>query len=64
MSARVEAARPATAAYVVPPPPPADPVDVCVKEFHELGSKAFQVKYLNNVHNRKFYEAAIAAGRI
>jgi hypothetical protein len=43
-------------------PPPADPVDVCVREFHEMGSRAFQAKYLNNSLNRKFYEAAIDRG--
>jgi hypothetical protein len=64
IAARVEAAKPKASVATVAPPPPADPVDVCVKEFHELGSKAFQAKYLSNTNNRKYYEAAIEAGRI
>jgi hypothetical protein len=64
MAARVEAARPAPKAQAVMPSPPADPVDVCVKDFHEMGSKAFQAKYLSNTNNRRFYEAAIDRGLI
>jgi hypothetical protein len=41
-----------------------NPVDVCVREFHELGSNAFKTKWLNNAKNRVHYEVAIAAGRI
>lgn len=62
--ANVEAAKPKAVVQVVPPAPPADPIDVCVKDFHELGSKEFLAKYLSNVHGRKHYEAAIDAGRI
>jgi len=62
IAARVEAAKPAPKAQVVAPPPPADPVDVCVKDFHEMGMQAFKTKYLNHSGNRKFYEAAIDRG--
>ncbi len=63
IAARVEAAAPiAPAAPVAPPPPPADPVDVCVKDFHELGSSAFQRKYLSDTRNRPYYETAIDRG--
>jgi hypothetical protein len=41
-----------------------NPVDVCVREFHELGSNAFKTKWLNNSKNRVYYEQAIEAGRI
>jgi hypothetical protein len=41
-----------------------NPVDVCVREFHELGSNAFKTKWLNNSKNRMYYERAIEAGRI
>jgi len=41
-----------------------NPVDVCVREFHELGSNAFKTKWLNNSKNRVHYEQAIEAGRI
>jgi hypothetical protein len=65
MAARVEAAKPkAPAAPVAPPPPPEDPVDVCVRDWHELGSTAFQKKYISDTRNRPYYEAAIDAGRI
>jgi hypothetical protein len=39
-----------------------DPVAVCVREFHEMGSNAFKTKYLNNYKNRPVYEAAIDRG--
>jgi hypothetical protein len=41
-----------------------NPVDRCIKDFHEMGSNAFKAKYLSNTKNRGYYEAAIEAGRI
>jgi hypothetical protein len=60
----VEAAKPAPLQEVVVPAAPVDPVEVCVREFHEMGSDAFKRKYLDNRNNRTHYEAAINAGRI
>jgi hypothetical protein len=62
ISANVAAAAPKKVVQVAPPVPPVDPVQLCVQDFHELGSKAFQAKYLSNTNNRKFYEAAIDRG--
>jgi hypothetical protein len=39
-----------------------DPVSLCAKEFHELGSSAFKKKYLDDRRNRPIYEAAIDRG--
>jgi hypothetical protein len=39
-----------------------DPHDVCVREFHELGSAAFKAKYISNTANRPIYEEAINRG--
>lgn len=64
IQAAVEAAKPAPFREVVVPAAPVDPVDVCVREFHEMGSDAFKKKYLDNRNNRTHYEAAIAAGKI
>jgi hypothetical protein len=64
IAAAVEAAKPVPLREVVVPVAPADPIDVCVREFHEMGSDAFKRKYLDNRNHRVFYEAAIAAGRI
>jgi hypothetical protein len=41
-----------------------DPIDQCVQDFHEMGSAAFKLKYLNDQRGREHYNAAIAAGRI
>jgi len=41
-----------------------DPQDVCVREFHNLGSTAFKAKYLSNQHNRAVYEHCISQGRL
>jgi hypothetical protein len=60
----VEAAKPAPLREVVVPVAPADPIEVCVREFHEMGSDAFKKKYLDNRNNRTHYEVAIAAGKI
>lgn len=62
MTANVEAAAPKKVVAAAPPAPTIDPVDQCVKDFHQLGSKAFQLKYLNNTNNRRFYETAIDRG--
>jgi hypothetical protein len=62
--AAVEAAEPAPVQEVVIPAAPVDPVEVCVREWHEMGSDAFKKKYLDNRTNRKHYEAAIVAGKI
>jgi hypothetical protein len=64
IQAAVEAAEPAPVQEVVVPAAPLDPVDVCVREFHEMGSDAFKKKYLDNRNNRTHYEAAIVAGKI
>ena len=62
--AAVEAAqpKPVVVQEVVVPVAPIDPVEVCVREFHEMGSNAFKVKYLTNQRNRPIYEAAIDRG--
>jgi hypothetical protein len=39
-----------------------DPIALCVKEFHELGSSKFKAKYLDDRRNRPIYEAAIDRG--
>jgi len=49
---------------VVAPVAPIDPVDVCVRDFHELGSNAFKTKWIANTKNRVFYELAIDRGRL
>jgi hypothetical protein len=41
-----------------------DPVEVCVRDWHEMGSDAFKKKYISDTRNRPYYEAAIAAGKI
>jgi hypothetical protein len=64
IQAAVEAAKPAPVQEVVVPAAPLDPVDVCVREWHELGSGAFKKKYIDNRNNRVHYEAAISAGKI
>jgi hypothetical protein len=64
IQAAVEAAEPAPVQEVVVPAAPVDPIEVCVREFHEMGSDAFKKKYLDNRNNRKHYEAAIVAGKI
>ena len=64
IQAAVEAAKPAPPQEVVVPVAPVDPVDVCVREWHDMGSDAFKKKYIDNRNNRVHYEAAIAAGKI
>lgn len=65
MAARVEAAKPAPkVVQAAPPPPPVDPVAQCVRDYHEMGSKQFQQKYLSDTRNRKYYELAIEQGNI
>jgi hypothetical protein len=64
IEAAVEAAKPAPPREVVAPVVQVDPIDVCVREFHEMGSDAFKKKYLDHRGNRVHYEAAIAQGRI
>jgi hypothetical protein len=64
IAAAVEAAKPAPLREVVVPAVPVDPIELCVREFHEMGSNAFKRKYLDNRNNRVHYEAAIEAGRI
>jgi hypothetical protein len=64
IQAAVEDAEPAPLREVVVPVAPADPIDVCVREWHELGSDAFKKKYIDNRNNRVHYESAIAAGKI
>jgi hypothetical protein len=64
MQANVDAAEPAEAPVAVKAPVVVDPVDTCVKDFHEMGSAQFQAKYLRNQNNRKFYDAAVAQGRL
>lgn len=67
MVARVEAAKPkptAPTAGVVATPVPVDPVAQCVRDFHELGSKEFQRRYISDTRMRVHYEAAIASGAI
>ncbi len=39
-----------------------NPVTQCVTDFHELGSRQFKAKYLNNQKNRPIYEAAVDRG--
>jgi hypothetical protein len=41
-----------------------DPIAVCVREFHELGSNAFKIKWVTNMKNRPVYDAAVEACRI
>jgi len=41
-----------------------DPQDVCVREFHNLGSAAFRAKYISNTANRHIYESCVSQGRI
>ncbi len=41
-----------------------DPHNVCVREFHNLGSAAFKAKYLSNQHNRAVYEKCVSQGRL
>jgi hypothetical protein len=41
-----------------------DPHDLCIREFHELGSAAFKAKYLSNQNNRRVYENCVSQGRI
>jgi hypothetical protein len=64
IQAAVETAKPVPLREVVVPVAPGDPIDVCVREWHELGSDAFKKKYIDNRNNRVHYEAAIAAGKI
>ena len=64
IAARVEASRPKARVPAAAPPPPADPVDMCVRDFHEMGSKEFQRKYLSDTRMRVHYENAISQGRI
>jgi hypothetical protein len=64
IQAAVEAAEPAPLREVVVPAAPVDPIEVCVREWHELGSDAFKKKYIDHRINRVHYEAAIEAGRI
>jgi hypothetical protein len=64
IQAAVEAAKPAPPKEVVVPVAPVDPIELCVREFHEMGSDAFKKKYLDNRNHRAHYEAAIAAGKI
>jgi hypothetical protein len=49
---------------VIVPVVQVDPVDVCVRDFRELGSNAFKSKWVTHQANRRFYEQAIASGRI
>jgi hypothetical protein len=64
IQAAVEAAKPAPLREVVVPAAPVDPIELCVREFHEMGSDAFKKKYLDNRNHRVHYESAIAAGKI
>jgi hypothetical protein len=41
-----------------------DPHDVCVRDFHEMGSAAFKAKYISNQSMRQVYENVVAAGRV
>jgi hypothetical protein len=41
-----------------------DPIAVCVRDFHELGSNAFKTKWVTNTRNRPTYDAAVEACRI
>lgn len=41
-----------------------NPVDVCVRDFHELGASAFKIKWVTNTKNRPVYERAVEACRI
>jgi len=47
-----------------PEPIVEDPHDVCVRDFHNLGSAAFRAKYISNTANRHIYEACVSQGRI
>jgi hypothetical protein len=58
----VEAAAPRKVAQAVPQAPPADPVQLCVQDFYQLGSTAFQRKYMQNQNLRVHYETAIDRG--
>lgn len=40
------------------------PVETCAREWKDLPSDSFRAKYLNHRGNRKFYEQALAEGRI
>jgi hypothetical protein len=54
----------AAAIEAEPEPVVEDPHDVCVREFHNLGSAAFRAKYLSNQHNRAVYENCVSQGRL
>jgi hypothetical protein len=62
IGARVDAAKPKPVVPVVPPPTPVDPVEVCVRDWHELGMQKFKAKYMNDTRMRVHYETAIDRG--
>jgi hypothetical protein len=48
----------------VAPPAPADPVEVCARDWKELGSTAFKKKYMNDTRMRPYFDAAQERGLI
>jgi hypothetical protein len=54
----------AAAIAAEPEPVVEDPHDVCVREFHNLGSGAFKAKYISNNNYRHIYETCVSQGRI
>jgi hypothetical protein len=64
IAARVKAAKPEPKIQVAPPRVQVDPIDQCVKDFHEMGMQAFKRKYMDDTRGRVHYEAAIDRGLI
>lgn len=64
IAANVEAAAPKEVVQVTPPAPPLDPVAQCATDWHSMGSKAFQAKYVLNTNNRKWFDIACERGLV
>ena len=62
IAARVGAAKPKPVVQVAPPPTPEDPVEVCIRDWRELGMQKFKAKYMNDTRMRVHYETAIDRG--